>query len=78
MLLTPEERDIQLQIIADAVDKLQQHFDSIQVIATFDMKDAGTTIFNYGKGNMFARYGSAKAWILEMENDGIMERNEED
>lgn len=77
MKLSPEERDAQLDIIKEAVDKLDQHFDTIQVVATFDMKENGTTIFNFGKGNWFARYGSVKAWIKNEEAQGVFDNKDE-
>jgi len=71
LTLSDEERNQQLKIIQEIAEKLGSHFDSIQIVATFDMGNSGTSIFNWGKGNWFARYGSVKAWIQNEENAGV-------
>ena len=63
--LSCQERDALLQA---AADRLSEHFDTVQIIAT-SMLDKGATQMNArGAGNMYARLASARTFV---ENDHI-------
>jgi hypothetical protein len=59
--------DVDVQRIKDALYVLQEHFDSVQILATRyegESSDAGgTTLIELGVGNWAARFGQAKRWV---------------
>jgi hypothetical protein len=61
-----EMRDFRLVKAAEA---LAEHFDHVQIFVSFyeGGDDGGTSTLVAGKGNLDARYGQVKAWVLREE-----------
>ena len=58
--------------------KLAEHFDSVQIVATLKDDDGGTQMHACGSGNFYARMGSAHEWLVrENERVRIKARSEE-
>ena len=62
-----DPRDMDMERIKDAIDRLAAHFGSIQVFATKPGTNGGTLSFHEGHGNWFARYGQVKEWVTKEE-----------
>ena len=64
-----DPRDVDLERLMDACDRLSAYFETVQIFATKPNKDKdnSTLMFNQGQGNYFARYGQVKDWILREE-----------
>lgn len=67
----------------DAIDRLGEHFDSVQVFVTRNMgeKDGQTISLARGNGNWFARYGQVVTWLNKVDateaNDAIQSEEDE-
>jgi hypothetical protein len=62
-----------------ACQRLMEHFDTVQIIATKkDTDNVGTDAFWFGQGNWYARYGSVKEWAIEAESIMAERAAEED
>ena len=64
--------------VDQALDRLIEHFDTVQIIVTqVDPVDGGTVYCSRGKGNWYARVGAARRFVrLDDESDRIDERRE--
>lgn len=51
-----------MKLLSDAANKLIEHFDSVQIIATSYEND-GTTLTHSGRGNLYARRASVRRWL---------------
>lgn len=49
--------------IDDAVNLLMEHFEAVQILATFPDTDGGTARLFRGRGNWYARMGMAHEFI---------------
>jgi hypothetical protein len=60
-----------LQHCQEAIDKLMEHFDSVQIFANRHEcgKENGTVNVSLGGGNWFARYGQVHEWITKVEEE---------
>jgi len=57
-----------LEKLKKACEELYPHFDAIEIFAIkHENNEVGTSRFNYGIGNFFARYGLIKLWIKNQE-----------
>lgn len=54
-----------------------EHCESVQIVATLHKPDRGTRVINWGEGNYFARYGSAKEWVVKQEEQMRVEQRPE-
>lgn len=50
-------------ILEEAAAKLGEHFDAVQILATFQNDHASTCFTPRGVGNFYARLGMAKAFV---------------
>lgn len=59
-----EEKDMAL--IREALNKLSEHFDSVQIFATRHESGEldGTVNITLGTGNWFTRYGHVRSWLV--------------
>lgn len=65
-------------LLYEEAQKMGEHFDSIQMIATLKDEDGNTQIHACGAGNFYARAGSAREWLIrEEERCRIKVRTEE-
>lgn len=56
------------RMLEEALSKLSEHFDTIQIFATtHNGDDNGTSHHNIGTGNWYARYGQVKCWVKTVE-----------
>lgn len=57
-----------MAIIEKHVNALGEHFENVQIFAN-NLEHGGkhTTHFQMGSGNWYARYGHAKAWVIQQE-----------
>lgn len=65
-----DPKDVDVERLRDACDRLAAHFETVQIFATRANKggeDGSTLMFNQGSGNYFARYGQVKDWIIREE-----------
>lgn len=58
-----------LDILRSHVAQLGEHFDTVQILVSrhSPSEDGGSVSFHVGTGNPLARYGHAKAWVLQQE-----------
>lgn len=54
------------KVMADALARLIEQFDSVQIFATRRDND-GTGNFSIGSGDYFARFGIARQWVVAEE-----------
>jgi hypothetical protein len=76
---TEDERRVDTEKRVDqAIDRLIEHFDTVQIIVTgVDATDGATMYCSRGKGNWYARIGAARRFVrLDDESDRIDERRE--
>lgn len=62
----PDPEDEDDRVLREAVLKLMEHFDTVQIFATKveREKDPDSTInATWGRGNWFARYGQIQTWL---------------
>ncbi len=57
------------ELVDQALKFLREHFDAVQIfICESDSDDQDAANFSvHGSGNLFARYGVIKQWILQQE-----------
>jgi len=59
--------------IADAIDTLRLHFDTVQVFCTRHDDNGGVTqTMHNGSGNWYARYGQIKSFVNDTEKGYII------
>ena len=58
------DSDIDLKRIQDALDTLGEHFDSVLILATRH-EEAGTINIELGTGNVFARLGQVREYLIK-------------
>lgn len=65
----PDEMSEADRLIQEAVDKISEHVDSVQIFASKKREDGfqGTWKVVNGRGNYYARYGQIKQWIISEE-----------
>lgn len=59
------DADHDLEIVREAIDRLMEHFDSVQIFATrYESDNDGNTVsVKMGSGNWFSRYGVIHEWL---------------
>jgi hypothetical protein len=57
------ELDTARAVAKDAVARLAEHFDAVQVLATRVLPSGDTLLFEIGSGDMYARRGAAMDWV---------------
>lgn len=74
------EEDIDVARVRDAVSKLGEHFDSVQVFTTrHDPGEEKHTIsIQLGSGNWYSRYGQVKSWVIKCDEDTRIETRKAD
>lgn len=78
---TSDQHDSDLRMVRECVDKLGEHFDSVQIFCTRHEsgQEGGTINIPLGTGNWFARYGQIRNWINKEEESSREEiRREND
>lgn len=72
-------KDEDLKRLADAVNALSEHFDSVSIFVTrYDGGDDNGTVYLYkGFGNYFSRYGQIRHWLVA-EDEGTRQKVRED
>lgn len=79
-MITASADDHDMELISSALERLGEHFDSVQIFANRQEVDGGDqSIVNIysGCGNWFARYGQVKNWLItEDERTKTRVRNE--
>lgn len=60
--MSEPDKDPQLVMLEQVLNRLSEHFDSIQIIAT-DHKGSHTVIIQSGVGNMYSRIGAVAEWL---------------
>jgi hypothetical protein len=72
----PDPREIRLAaiksrsraILKSHVAQLMEHFDSVQIFCSYhSIEDEVTMPCHRGDGNWYARYGPAKEWVTQQE-----------
>lgn len=63
------ENEHDLKLISDAVDRLAEHFDTVQIFASRHepTTENGTVHWEVGRGSWFARYGQIRTWLIQEE-----------
>ncbi len=56
-------------LIKAAAAQVEEHFDSVLVIATVNAADGGTYVQYASKGNCYANIGAAERWLTKQKND---------
>ncbi len=74
--MTPEDYKVKEAAMRKAVDDLREHFDAVQILASFENDEPGenkgnTEMHVSGGGNWYARVGMAASFI---ERDREMDR----
>lgn len=71
-------QDEDMARINEAMEKLSEHFDSVQILCTRYKggDDGGTVNIARGTGNWFARYGQMKEWLIREEETSRETRRE--
>jgi hypothetical protein len=68
--MSKQEEEMEEKMLSKAAENLGEFFDSVQIVVTrYDPQTKHTIIMDDGSGNLFARYGSTKEWLLNREND---------
>lgn len=68
--------DERIEIIRSHVARLLEHFDSVEIFVTRqDEESEATDAFNLGGGNLYARIGQIRQWLM-MEDDRVHEHRE--
>ena len=70
---TPDGRDTLLEA---AVDRLSEHFDTVQILATAHQADGHTLTFECGCGNTLARTHQARMFSIDNEIKNLHQRRE--
>lgn len=76
--LPPEEMRAADGIIRQALNRLAEHVDSVTILVTKRREHGhnGTWRMVNGRGNFYARYGHAREWVLQTEEDMKAGNNE--
>jgi len=60
--------DPDLNLLQAAVGNLAEHFDTVQIFCTRHVSiERSTEQFLAGSGNLYARFGQVKQWVIEEE-----------
>lgn len=64
-------KDQDMAIVQQAVDRLREHFDCVQVFCSRHNAEEGgsTTGAALGAGNDYSRYGQVRHWLLAQERE---------
>lgn len=68
-----EQKDADLKLLDEHVDKLMEHFDSVQIFATRQHSavtgdsDKNTMSCESGGGNFYARMGQVREWLIRQD-----------
>lgn len=75
-----EEQKANLAIVQEHVDKLGEHFDTVQIYVTRyeSHKEGGTVNINLGTGNWFTRFGQVKEWAVRVDEDTRVNRRKDE
>lgn len=66
--MTQDEANV---ILKKAVDSIGEHFDSVQIVITYhEGAEDRTHIQALGAGNLFARIGSVREWLMMKDAEG--------
>jgi hypothetical protein len=66
--MTAEEQ----KLLDDAVQNLGEHYDSVQIFCTRHEsgENGGTLAVKKGTGNIYARYGQVREWLIQ-QDEGV-------
>jgi hypothetical protein len=59
----PREPVTPATLLQGAASTLAEHYDSVQIIATYRNSEGLTGLHHHGVGNWYAREGSVREWI---------------
>lgn len=83
--MEPDENDLKEtaeldRLAQEAVDKLLEHADAVQLFATKKLENGKGETYRHvlGEGNYFARYGMVRVWMIEQEGFQSRRHNKED
>lgn len=76
-MMPNDKTDRDIQMIQMAVDRLGEHFDSVQIFCTRHEGASGTTRMAVGGGNWFARYGQIIYWLHQQQEDARQEAHQD-
>jgi hypothetical protein len=64
--------EIETKLMDDALQGLGEHFDSVQIFVTRHEagEKGGTLAVKRGCGNIYARYGQIREWLIE-QDEGV-------
>lgn len=67
----PDEMKEVDRLVLQAVNNLAEHVDAVTILVNKRRNDGGEGTWQMvnGRGNWFARFGHAKAWVLQSEAD---------
>ena len=78
MVPTPEEQQIDIDKVEEAIKLLMEHFEAVQIFATRMAHPKCTIDIRKGSGNFYARYGLTKLWVDEQMLDVVKINTEYD
>lgn len=68
--MSEQKEDADLVAARQALSKLMELFDNVQILADRYDAETGTTFrVNVGAGNIYARRGHAAAWLMELDEE---------
>lgn len=74
-----KEEEALIESVNNALSKIMEHADSVQVFVT-KLKDdgSGTFFMSKGAGNYFSRYGQVDSWVRREQLPKNLEEDDED
>lgn len=64
--MTDQER---AKLLNAVIARLMEHFETVQITATFANKDGDYVGANAGSGNFYARVGSVDEWLMQVKKE---------
>ena len=84
MASEPDETDGEISDETAAIDILEAyalqimgHFDTVQIIATRHDPNAGTSLAHVGRGNIYARVGACREWMMKLDTETRIQAKDE-
>lgn len=74
--MSDDTQDLDLKLVDDALKLLSEHFDNVHIFAARHEggEDGGTTVYNKGIGNWFARWGQIDYWHRKQSEQARIEQ----
>lgn len=61
------------KLLEDKTSDLTEHFDAVQILASYQTEDGGTRCIKRGSGNWYARHGMAEEFVRCHREDSAAE-----